>query len=292
MPIGPEPLPGRCPLCEGHGALGLACTQDICGRKGYHHIGDDDFALIKANRRPADPQLGLPIGPWLPIGQIGAGAFGVVYRVRGAAAQLGALKVLARRDDDNERAASNLKKFRLEAEALAALDHPNIVQLLDVGDDSELPYLVMEFVGGGTTLKHVIDDYRSQGKLAQPAVVWHILRQVLSALGSAHAPPRSIVHRDIKPENIMVQDKDGDPAHIKVLDFGLAKFTADGTDTTQAMGTPAYMAPEQLYKQRIGPWTDLYAVGVIAFEMLCGCRPFAGNADEIVQKRPRQPTMC
>ncbi|MBM4346399.1 MAG: protein kinase, partial [Deltaproteobacteria bacterium] len=280
-----DPTQGRCPLCEGPGRPGEACGEAICARKGYHAIPEAEFAGLKTTRRPVDPQIGLHIGPWLPVGQLGAGAFGVVYRVRHPDGRLGALKVLARRDDDAGRSAANLKKFQLEAEALAALDHPNIVQLLDVGTAHEQPYLVMEFVQGGRTLKHLIDQHQAEGRPLQAALVWHVVRQILSALGSAHAPPRSIVHRDIKPENIMLCDRDGDPAHVKVLDFGLAKFVADGTETTQAMGTPAYMAPEQLWKQRIGPWTDLYAVGVIAFEMLCGKRPFAGTADQIVQKK-------
>ncbi len=279
------PTPGRCPLCEGPAPTGQACSEPICARKGYHAVAEADFDQLKASRRPIDPQIGVPIGPWLPVGQLGAGAFGVVYRVRSDDGRMGALKVLARRDDDAARAAANLRKFQLEAEALAALDHPNIVQLLDVGTAHDQPYLVMEFVQGGKTLKGIIDSHVAEGRPLQAALVWHVVRQILSALGSAHAPPRSIVHRDIKPENIMLCESDGDPAHVKVLDFGLAKFVADGTDTTQAMGTPAYMAPEQLWKQRIGPWTDLYAVGVIAFEMLCGRRPFAGDADQIVQKK-------
>ncbi len=279
------PTEGRCPLCEGLGQPGAPCGEPICARKGYRAIPEADFAALKASRRAIDPQIGVPIGPWLPVGQLGAGAFGVVYRVLHGDGRQGALKVLARRDDDSSRAAANLKKYQLEAEALAALDHPNIVQLLDVGTANDEPYLVMEFVQGGRTLKGIIDSHVAEGRAPQPALVWHVVRQILSALGSAHAPPRSIVHRDIKPENIMLCDRDGDPAHVKVLDFGLAKFVADATETTQAMGTPAYMAPEQLWKQRIGPWTDLYAVGVIAFEMLCGKRPFSGNADQIVQKK-------
>ncbi len=165
--------------------------------------------------------------------------------------------MLSRRDDNLERAAATLKKFQLEGEALAALDHPNIVGLLDVGTANDTPFLVMEYVAGGLTLKRLIEQHQADQKTVQPALCWHRVRQILSALGDAHAPPRQLVHRDIKPENIMLQAKDGDPAHVKVLDFGLAKFVQDGTETTQAMGTPAYMAPEQLWKQRLGPWTDL-----------------------------------
>ena len=284
-PFEPTAPTGHCPLCEGAGQVATACSEPICARKGYFFIPAADFEAIKRSRRPADPLLGTRIGNWLAVGQLGAGAFGVVYRVQAADGRVGALKVLARRDDNAERSASTLKKFRLEAEALAALDHPNIVGLLDVGTAHDQPYLVMEYVTGGLTLKRLIDQHKSENKPLQAALCWHVVRQILSALGSAHAPPRRIVHRDLKPENIMLQEKDGDPAHVKVLDFGLAKFVEDGTETTQAMGTPAYMAPEQLWKQGIGPWTDLYAVGIVIFELLLGKRPFAGTADEIVQKK-------
>ncbi len=277
--------PGLCPLCEGRGAVGAPCVQAICLKKGYHYIAEAKLAQVPGTRRGLDPLIGRRIDGWLATGVLGAGAFGVVYLVEDAAGQRGALKLVARREDDGEKAASVLKKFRLEAEALAALDHPNIVGLLHVGEWEDGPYLVMEYVAGAMTLKRLIEQHKLEGHAVERDVTWHVLRQILSALGTAHAPPRRIVHRDIKPENIMVCAVDGDPYHVKVLDFGLAKFVEDGTETTQAMGTPAYMAPEQLWKQQIGPWADLYAVGVLVYELLTGRRPFSGTADAIVQHK-------
>ncbi len=276
---------GQCPLCEAHGTIGAPCNQSICLKKGYHFIPESSLAQLRGTRRGLDPLIGRRIDGWLATGVLGAGAFGVVFLVENDQGQQGALKLISRREDDAEKASSVLKKFRLEAEALAALDHPNIVGLLHAGEWEDGPYLVMEYVAGGKTLKRMIEQAKAEGRTVERDVAWHVLRQVLSALGTAHAPPRRIVHRDIKPENIMVRADDGDPYHIKVLDFGLAKFVEDGTETTQAMGTPAYMAPEQLWKQRIGPWTDLYAVGVMTFELLTGRRPFSGTTDEIVQRK-------
>lgn len=285
--------PGTCPLCESTGTTGSPCDQPICLKKGYHFI-PSELAVRSQTRRGADPLIGRRVDEWLVVGVLGAGAFGIVYLVQQRDGRQGALKLLSRREEDPERISAMVKKFQLECEALAALDHPNIVGLIQVGTADDAPFLVMEYIAGGLTLKRLIDQARSEGRSVPPDVSWHILKQVLSALGSAHAPPRRIVHRDIKPENIILQARDGDPYHVKVLDFGLAKFVEDGTETTQAMGTPAYMAPEQLWKQRIGPWTDLYALGILVFELLCGKRPFAGTAEEIVQNKanPSFDVLC
>ncbi len=279
-----DAAPGGCPLCESAGPVGAPCQQPVCLKKGYHFI-PAELAARSQTRRGADPLVGRRLDNWLVVGVLGSGAFGTVYLVRQPDGQQGALKLLSRREEDPERISAMLRKFELECEALAALDHPNIVGLIQVGSADEAPFLVMEYIAGGLTLKRLIDQARADGKPVPPDVCWHVIKQVLSALGSAHAPPRRIVHRDIKPENIILQARDGDPYHVKVLDFGLAKFVEDGTETTQAMGTPAYMAPEQLWKQRIGPWTDLYAVGIVVFELLSGKRPFAGSAEEIVQNK-------
>jgi hypothetical protein len=109
-----------------------------------------------------------------------------------------------------------------------------------------------------------------------PAVTAHVLRQILNALEAAHS--RSIVHRDVKPENVMLQEVSGDPWFVKVLDFGLAKFVEERTETSLMVGTPAYMAPEQITRRNIGPWTDLYAVGVLAFRLITGRLPFQGDS--------------
>lgn len=275
----------RCPLCEAAGSVGQPCAGPLCARKGYHFIPEAYFEALRQTRRgEPDPLIGRNLDDFLLVGVLGAGAFGQVYlALRLRDGRKAALKLMSRREDDPHRAESLLRKFRTEAEALARLDHPNVVGLLGHGTWQDVPYLVMEFVEGGRTLKGLLDGYRRQGRKVEADLALHILRQILAALQTAHG--QQIVHRDIKPENIMVEAVGGDPNHVKVLDFGLAKFVADGTETTQAIGTPAYMAPEQLWKTRIGPATDLYAVGVIAYELLFGRRPFSGTTEEIVKNK-------
>jgi len=108
--------------------------------------------------------------------------------------------------------------------------------------------------------------------------VRHIFNQILNALAAAHA--RSLIHRDIKPENVMIQDVHGDPLHVKILDFGVAKIVSETANTTMVQGTPAYMAPEQFRGRDIGPWTDVYAVGAIFAEVLTGHRVFAARTPQ------------
>ena len=123
-----------------------------------------------------------------------------------------------------------------------------------------------------------------RGESLEPVRVRRILGQVLNGLEAAHS--QSIVHRDVKPENIMLQTVAGNPDLVRILDFGLARFVEERTQTSVAMGTPIYMAPEQLDRRNIGPWTDLYVVGVMAFELLTGRRPFPGRTHrEILGKK-------
>jgi serine/threonine protein kinase len=118
-------------------------------------------------------------------------------------------------------------------------------------------------------------------------VVRHVLEQVLNALEAAHA--LDIVHRDIKPDNVMLQSVPGDPCFVRVLDFGLARFLESQRETSLLLGTPAFMAPEQVTREGIGPWTDLYALGVLAFEMLTGRRPFDGETPQEVLAKKLDP---
>lgn len=272
---------GICPLCEGTGPAHQPCTEPVCVRKGYYRLHTHELQAARASRRHLDPLIGRRVGSWLVLQELGSGAFGTVFVAQRDDGQRSALKVLARPADDPHENASALKKFQLETDALAALAHPGIVGLLDAGVFEDRPWLAMELVSGGKTLKKAIDDARQDGQGVPRRFALHALEQVLDALHAAHTSPQRIVHRDIKPENLMLTT-DG---RLKVLDFGLAKFTESGTETSHALGTPAYMAPEQLWKRRIGPWTDLYAVGVMAFELLTGRRPFSGTAEEVVQKK-------
>ncbi|MGA7863217.1 MAG: serine/threonine-protein kinase [Stellaceae bacterium] len=200
---------------------------------------------------------------------LGTGAMGEVYRAHDPAIdRLVAIKVVRPELVAGSGGEQLLERFRREARAAGRRFHPNIVAIWDFGDDNGMPFLVMELVEG-RSLDQLI---KSSGPLA-PARSVAIIIQVLSALGFAHE--KGIVHRDIKPSNIMVLQDD----HVKVADFGIARLEAsEFTIVGDLLGTPAYMAPEQLSGGPIDHRTDLFATGVILFEMLTGVKPFRGKS--------------
>jgi serine/threonine-protein kinase len=161
-------------------------------------------------------------------------------------------------------------RFRHEAIAAARLSHPNIVSTYDTGDDDGIAYIVMELVEG-PTLRHLIDQ---QGGLPVAQVI-DIGKQVADALDAAHRA--GLVHRDVKPANVLV------PASgpVKVTDFGIAKAAGadDLTRTGTVMGTARYLAPEQVNGRPTDPRTDVYALGLLMFEALCGHPPFGGDTE-------------
>ncbi len=207
---------------------------------------------------------------------LGLGGMGAVYR----ATQLSvkrpvALKLIA---DEMISGSAHARRFRQEAEVVARLNHPHIVQLHDFGATEEgMLYLVMELVDG-ESLSHLIRAERPIG--SRRAI--HLASQVLSALAAAH--DAGVVHRDLKPDNIMRTTALGDPDTVKVLDFGIAWVEEEEgaarermTRTGLAVGTPRYMAPEQAMDTPITGQQDLYALGVILYELLAGRHPFACN---------------
>src|SRR6516165_145575 len=200
---------------------------------------------------------------------LGSGAMGEVYRAYDPAIdRLVAIKVLRPELIAGSGSDQLLQRFRREARAAGRRFHPNIVAIWDFGDDDGMPFLAMEYVEG-RSLDEVI---RSSGPLI-PSRSVAIITQVLSALGFAHK--NGIVHRDIKPSNIMILPND----EVKVADFGIARIDAsDFTIVGDLLGTPAYMAPEQLSGAPVDHRTDLFAVGVILFEMLTGVKPFRGTS--------------
>jgi serine/threonine protein kinase len=201
---------------------------------------------------------------------LGTGAMGEVYRAHDPAIdRLVAIKVVRPELVAGSGGAQLLERFRREARAAGRRFHPNIVAIWDFGDNNGTPFLVMELVEG-QSLDQLI---KSSGPLAQDRSV-AIITQVLSALGFAHA--NGIVHRDIKPSNIMVLPG----GQVKVADFGIARLdaAAEFTIVGDLLGTPAYMAPEQLSGGPIDHRTDLFAAGVILFEMLTGVKPFRGKS--------------
>lgn len=177
--------------------------------------------------------------------------------------------------------AVSILRFEREAQAAAALAHPNIVEIYDVGDYKGHHYIVMEYVTG-KTLKQVI---RSRGPLVNEEAV-DIMKQLCSAISEAHS--RSIIHRDIKPQNVIVK-ADGS---IKILDFGIA--TAKGsmqlTQANNVMGSVHYLAPELAKGEAASPQSDIYALGIVLYEMLAGDVPFkADQAVQIALKHMREP---
>lgn len=168
------------------------------------------------------------------------------------------------------------ERFRREARSAAALQHPHVLSVYDSGvlEDSGLPYIVMAWAGGGSVANLMT---ASGGPLPLPQV-GEILRQTASALDAAHS--KGVVHRDIKPSNIMLSE-DG---QVMLGDFGIAKTVRDTALTAvgSQLGTPTYMPPEQIRDQEIGPWSDIYALGVVLYQMVTGQPPFQGNVSNIL----------
>ncbi|MFD5269774.1 Stk1 family PASTA domain-containing Ser/Thr kinase [Streptomyces sp. NPDC058335] len=168
--------------------------------------------------------------------------------------------------------ASFVERFIREAKSVARLAHPNVVQVFDQGTDGSYVYLAMEYVAG-CTLRDVL---RERGAL-QPRAALDILEPVLAALGAAHRA--GFVHRDMKPENVLI----GDDGRVKVADFGLVRSVDTVTSTTGAvLGTVAYLAPEQMEQGSSDARVDVYACGVVLYEMLTGDKPHDGGTPAVV----------
>ncbi|NDZ83635.1 serine/threonine protein kinase, partial [Streptomyces sp. SID10853] len=163
--------------------------------------------------------------------------------------------------------ATFVERFIREAKSVARLDHPNVVGMFDQGADGAHVYLAMEYVAG-CTLRDVL---RERGALC-PRAALDILEPVLAALGAAHRA--GFVHRDMKPENILI----GDDGRVKVADFGLVRAVDTETNSTGAiLGTVSYLAPEQIEQGAADTRADVYACGVVLYEMLTGAKPHSGD---------------
>jgi eukaryotic-like serine/threonine-protein kinase len=209
------------------------------------------------------------VGRYEIVDELGRGGMGVVYRANDPIiGRIVALKTVRLSSEGAGIShAELLERFQNEARAAGRLTHPNIVVVYDAGEDHGLYYITMELIDG-KSLQAVLENGR---KLTIQRIV-PIIEQVCSALEFAHR--RGVVHRDIKPANIMLNRED----HVKITDFGTAKILQYGTQQkTNAIGTPGYMSPEQIKGRGIDGRSDIFALGVMLYEMTTGQRPFQGE---------------
>jgi hypothetical protein len=224
------------------------------------------------------------IGRYRILDRIGAGGMGTVYKAHDPHLDRTVALKVPHIDPAHPDRAKRVERFQREARSAAQVWHPHVCPIYDVGEHDGQPYVVMAYVEG----RSLAERLARGGRFEDVGEAVALTRQVLDALGAVHG--HGIVHRDLKPSNIML-----DAAGRAVLtDFGLARpghqqagLTSEGV----IVGTPAYMAPEQAAGQsdRIGPWTDLYSVGVVLFEMLTGRLPFEGPPLAVLGKLLHEP---
>jgi hypothetical protein len=230
---------------------------------------------------PPAPALDLAPLPLVPgyeiLDEVGRGGMGMVYRARQVALnRLVALKLMR---DGAHATAEERARFKREAEAVARLQHPHVVQIFEVGEAEGVPFFAMEFCSGGSL------DKRLGGRPLPPRDAAALVEAMARAVHAVHLA--RVVHRDLKPANILF----GADGRLKVTDFGLAKKLdeAGQTQTGAVLGTPAYMAPEQAGGQgkEVGPATDVWALGALLYEALTGRAPFQGATIVEVLERVR-----
>ncbi len=251
-----------------------------------HSSGKPDASSISSEAPVAAPTVSDGHQPCIPgyeiLGVLGQGAMGVVYKARQLRLnRLVALKMILTGGYTGER---ERERFRAEAEAVAQLHNPHVVQVYDVGEAEGKPFFSMELVDGGSLAD------RLEGTPLRPSRAAQLVETVARAMHAAHRD--GVVHRDLKPANILLS-ADGTP---KITDFGLAKqLDRDSSQTKSGtvLGTPSYMAPEQAAGRThvIGPSADVYALGAILYHALTGRAPFKGASvlDTLEQVRSREP---
>jgi len=239
-----------------------------------HVVPPESLERLRARSggAPPDPEIGRLVDRYLIVEKLGQGGMGAVFlALQMPLARPVALKMVAGIVLDP----AARQRFEREAKAVSILYHPNIVSLVDFGFDpaTGAPFMALEYVRGGIELGDEMERLRAAGEAWGPDAVAAIFTQVLSGLSVAHTS--GLIHRDIKPPNIMLTSVEGTPRFVKILDFGLARALEElpglARITVQGaiMGTPQYMAPEQIAgKGGVDHRCDLYAVGAILFELL------------------------
>jgi len=242
-----------------------------------------DMTTMAPEEGSADPLLGIVryVGDYELLAVLGRGGMGVVYKARQASLKrLVALKMILSGDHAGE---ADLSRFKTEAEALARLQHPNIVQVHEIGKHEGMPFFSLEFCPGGSL------DKQLNGTPWQPGEAARLVQTLAQAMHAAHE--KNVIHRDLKPANVLLTEN----GTAKITDFGLAKkldgepgaLTPGVTQSGAIMGTPSYMAPEQAggKSKEIGPACDIYALGAILYELLTGRPPFkaATPLDTVMQ---------
>ncbi|MDE2159907.1 MAG: serine/threonine protein kinase, partial [Burkholderiales bacterium] len=216
------------------------------------------------------------LGKYRVTGVLGEGAMGVVYRGYDPGIRRNvAIKTIRRLGGLSDEMANQLAaRFRNEAQAAGRLQHPGIVGIYDYGDDDEVSYIAMEFVEG-----HTLSGYLARRVAFGEADLASVAVQLLDALGHAHA--NGVWHRDIKPSNVILTPG----GRVKIADFGIARTDNIGLTMAGTMlGTPMYMAPEQFLGQPFDHRVDLYATGVLLYQMLAARPPFTGSQEALMYK--------
>ena len=253
-----------CPVC------GEQTTEEFCPSDGSSTVARRTFTKDASAYEPDD----IVANRYRITGVLGRGAFGAVYSARHTGTdQACALKMLTA-ENKGEEADANLKRFFREARITAGLNHPNTVRVFDVGQTDEGPhFLAMELLSGPTLDAFLDQVFEENNALPEPGVI-DICAPILGSLGQAHEA--GLVHRDIKPGNIILTPGHDNETVVKLLDFGIARGGGQRniTATGFALGTPAYMSPEQCRGGDIDGRSDVYAVGILAYRCATGRLPF------------------
>jgi serine/threonine-protein kinase len=217
----------------------------------------------------AEEALPQSFGRYRPVEKLGSGAIGTVYRAHDPLIdRFVAIKIIRLDALDDAQKTEYRARFKIEAQAGGRCSHPAIIAIHDAGEADGQPYLVMEYVEG-RTLRAILADPAARQALNPVA----LMDELLGALGYAHA--RKIIHRDIKPANVMITPD----FRVKVADFGIARLDdSSQTQTGEILGTPSYMAPEQVIGAPVDHRADLFSAAAILFAILTGRPPFAGNS--------------